>query len=167
MNTSPAFGLRRRIIRRLAVVGAALLPAGATATAFDQPAHAAACATNAHVYVTNLYPWAIHYETTPPDAPIPTYYRPATGYVQLRVGGNGLRGGSAPSWGVESSVNGAFNDRFGFGGRVAGGNCVANETTVSLARRTVPGEVWTLSAYYFTGISARLIDQPHFHIVWY
>jgi hypothetical protein len=24
-----------------------------------------------------------------------------------------------------------------------------------------------LSAYYFTGNSVRLIDQPHFRIVWY
>jgi hypothetical protein len=96
MNNSPAGGVRRRVFRRLAVIGAALLAALATATA-DQPAQAAACATNAHVYVTNLYPWAIHYETTPADAPIPTYYRPATSYVQFRVGGNGLRGGSYPS----------------------------------------------------------------------
>jgi hypothetical protein len=167
MNNSSANGFRRRVLRRFAVIGAVLLPAGATAVAADQPAQAAQCVTNAHVYVTNLYPWAIHYETTPADAPIPTYYRPATSYVQLRVGGNGLKGGSYPSWGVESYVNEAFKDRFGFSGRVAGDNCVANETTVSLSKRTVPGEVWNVSAYYFTGNSVRLIDQPHFRIVWY
>ena len=87
MNNSSANGFlfRRRVLRRLArdrslalFAALALQPSPA-----DQPAQAAGSATNAHVYVTNLYPWAIHYETTPADAPIPTYYRPATSYVQL------------------------------------------------------------------------------------
>ena len=62
-------------------------------------------------------------------------------------------------------MNGVFAGAFGFSGRVAGSNCVANETTISVFERTVPGEVWTVTAYYFTGNSLRIVNQPHFRFI--
>ena len=74
---------------------------------------------------------------------------------------NGLRSYTSPAWTVESNVSGSFV----FNGRVAGGNCVANETTVGLARHTVAGEVWTVRASYITGNSGRFIQhQAHFRV---
>ena len=49
MNRSSADRLRRRVFRRVAVIVAGLLPAGAIAVAAGQPAQSAQCATNAHV----------------------------------------------------------------------------------------------------------------------
>ena len=38
-------------------------------------------------------------------------------------------------------------------------------TTVSLARQTVPGEVWTVRASYLTGNSGQFIqNQAHFRV---
>jgi hypothetical protein len=82
-------------------------------------------------------------------------------WTSLRVGGNGLRSYTSAFWNVESNVSG----RFTFNSSVAGGNCVANETYVNLARHTVGGEVWTVRANYLTGNSGQFIqNQAHFRI---
>ena len=103
MNRSSADRLRRRVFRRVAVIVAGLLPAGAIAVAAGQPAQAAQCATNAHVYLTNVSPWAIRYEDQPTNGGFNDYYRPTGQPVSLRVGGNGLKVATGVSWRVESN----------------------------------------------------------------
>ena len=54
---------------------------------------------------------------------------------------------------------------FGFAGRSAGSNCVANQTWVTIPAQTAPGEVWTVSATYQGGNSDRFVqNQAHFRI---
>jgi hypothetical protein len=157
------------VLGRVAVVAAALLPAGAIAVSAAQPAQAAGCATNAHVYLTNLYPWAIRYEDQPANAGFNDYYRPAGQPVSLRVGGNGLKVATGVSWRVESNIGaGAFpGTLLRFLSRPAGTNCVANETFVNLPAGR-PGEVWTVYANYLTGNSGRFIqEQEHFRLIFY
>ena len=169
MNRSPADRLRRRVFRRVAVTVAALLPAAAIAVAAGQPAQAAQCATTAHVYLTNVNPWAIRYEDQPTNGGFNDYYRPAGQPVSLRVGGNGLKVATGVSWRVESNFGaGSFpGTLLRFLSRQAGSNCVANETFVNLPVGR-PGEVWTVYASYLTGNSGRFIqEQEHFRLIFY
>ena len=54
---------------------------------------------------------------------------------------------------------------FGFAGRPAGSNCVANQTWVTVPAQTAPGEVWTVSATYQGGNSDRFVqNQAHFRV---
>ena len=72
MTRSSTNGLRRRVFRGLALIGAALLPAGAISVAAGLPAEAARCVTTGHVYLTNTYPWAITTRTSPSTGRRPT-----------------------------------------------------------------------------------------------
>jgi hypothetical protein len=148
------------VLRKLAVAAAVLAPAGAVAGHTAQPAQAATCATIAQVYLTSVSPWSIRYEVdaVPDDT---DNYTLIAGVPSFRVGGNGLRPGSVPSWNVQSNFGGSFQ----FSGGPAGGNCVANERFVSPGRAGQPGEVWRVSANYDAGNSGQGIrDQAHFQI---
>jgi hypothetical protein len=169
MNCSSADRPRRRVLRRIGVIAAALVPAGAITVAAAQPTQAAQCATNAHVYLTNVSPWAIRFEDQPSDGGFNDYYRPAGQPVSLRVGGNGLKVATGISWRVESNIGaGSFpGTLLRFVSRQAGTNCVANETFVNLPAGR-PGEVWSVFASYLTGNSGRFIqEQQHFRLTFY
>jgi hypothetical protein len=153
---------RPRLAGLLAAACSAVLVAGGISVATAEPALAASCNTNGHVYLTSKYPWSIRYETDPIDRPTDDY-QDFGGYgfsVYLKLGGNGLSPYSVPSWDVRSSNGGAFTL---FGNR-AGGNCVANERNFFPAAGN-PGDVWTVTANYNTGNSGQLIrNQSHFRI---
>jgi hypothetical protein len=157
------------VLSRIGVIAAALVPAGAITVAAAQPAQAAQCATNAHVYLTNVSPWAIRFEDQPADGGFNDYYRPAGQPVSLRVGGNGLKVATGISWRVESNIGaGSFpGTLLRFVSRQAGTNCVANETFVNLPAGR-PGEVWSVFASYLTGNSGRFIqEQQHFRLTFH
>lgn len=157
--TSTSTPRRRRVRRRLAILAAALLPAGVvTATAADT-ASAAGCATNGHVYLTNYNPRSYRFEDQPIEAGFDNYTFTSGSAPVYVVGGNGLRPGSAPIWNVTSN----FGRSFGFSGRAAGSNCVANETVISLPVTTFPGEVWEVRVTYLAGNTGRVVqNQAHF-----
>jgi hypothetical protein len=111
--------------------------------------------------VTSLSPWSIRYEDQPIAGGSDQYQLVASNATSFRVGGNGLRPGSTPSFAVQSS-NGNY---FQFNGRSAGSNCVANETNAYVPLRTQPGEVWTVTANYDAGNSGRAVrGQSHFQV---
>jgi len=146
---------------RLAVAAALLIPLGAVAVGTALPAQAAGCQTIGHVYQTGMYPISVRTEEQPVTGGTDDYQLFASDVTSFKVGGNGLRSGTAPTWTVDSNVSGSFV----FTGRVTGSNCVANETFVNLARHTVPGEVWTVRANYVTGNSGRFIqNQAHYRV---
>ena len=161
MQDTRTSGRWRRVVKRVAAVAAVLVPLAVVSVVTAGPAQAAACRTNAHVYLTSVYPSSYRFENQPVDGGTDDYQMFAGDLTSLQVGGNGLRSYTSPAWRVESNVSGSFV----FNGRVAGSNCVANETTVSLARHTVAGEVWTVRANYLTGNSGQFIqNQAHFRI---
>jgi hypothetical protein len=161
MQHTRAPGRWRRSVKRLAALAAVLVPLGAVSVVVAQPAQAAVCNTNAHVYLTSVYPYSYRFEDQPVDGGTDDYQMFAGDFTSFRVGGNGLRPYTSAFWTVESNVSGQFI----FNSRVAGGNCVANETYVNLPRHTVGGEVWTVRANYLTGNSGRFVqNQAHFRI---
>jgi hypothetical protein len=149
------------LFRRAAVAAAALIPAAAISVAAGQPAAAAGCSTNGHVYLTSPSPSSFRFEGQPAQGGFDNYTLPSGGPVSFRVGGNGLRPGTTPYWTINSSVTGQYV----FFGRAAGGNCVANEAFVTIPRSPVPGEVWTVTTNYDTGNSGQAIrNQNHYQI---
>jgi hypothetical protein len=152
---------RRSIVRAVLAVAAAVPAAGAVSIAAAQPAQAAECATQGHVYVTSVSPWSIRYESQPLDGGTDDYQMFAASATTFRVGGNGLQRYTTPTWTVVSSTGATFS----FAGRSAGSNCVANEAWVTVPAPTVPGEVWTVSATYQGGNSDRFVqNQAHFRV---
>ena len=161
MQQTRTSGRWRRSVRRLAAVAAVLVPVAAVSVVGAESAQATGCRTNGHVYLASVYPTSVRTEDQPVDGGTDDYQMFTGDWTSFRVGGNGLRSYTSPAWTVESNVSGSFV----FNGRVAGSNCVANETTVGLARHTVAGEVWTVRANYLTGNSGRFIqNQAHFRI---
>lgn len=161
MQHTRASGRWRRALKRFAAVAAVLVPLGVVSVVVAEPAQATVCRTNAHVYLTSVYPSSLRFENQRVDGGTDDYQMFAGDWTSLRVGGNGLRPYTSAFWNVESNVSG----RFTFNSGVAGGNCVANETYVNLARHTVGGEVWTVRANYLTGNSGQFIqNQAHFRI---
>jgi hypothetical protein len=137
--------LSKRGILRVAVGAAgSLAAAGAVSVGTALPAQASECATQGHVYVTSVSPWSIRYESQPLNGGTDDYQMFAASATTFRVGGNGLQRYTTPTWTVSSSTGAQFS----FAGRAAGGNCVANETWVTVPARTQSGEVWTVSATY-------------------
>ena len=154
-------GRRRRVVSGFAALAAVLIPLGVVSVGTADSAMAAVCRTNGQVYVTSVSPWSVRTEDQPVDGGTDDYQMFAGGSTSFTVGGNGLKPYTSVAWTVESNVSGFFR----FNSRIAGGNCVANETTVSLARQTVPGEVWTVRASYLTGNSGQFIqNQAHFRV---
>jgi hypothetical protein len=161
MEHTRASGRWRRALKRFAAVAAVLVPLGVVSVVVAEPAQATVCRTNAHVYLTSVYPSSFRFENQPVDGGTDDYQMFAGYGTSLRVGGNGLRPYTSAFWNVQSNVSGSFT----FNSGVAGGNCVANETYVNLARHTVAGEVWTVRANYLTGNSGQFIqNQAHFRI---
>jgi hypothetical protein len=150
---------RRRATRRLAILAAALVPAGAITAGAAGTAAAAGCATNGHVYLTSVNPRSFRFEDQPIEAGFDNYSFTSGSAPAFQVGGNGLRPGSTPIWNVSSNLGRSF----GFSGRAAGSNCVANETVVRLPVTTQPGEVWQVRATYLAGNTGRVVqNQAHF-----
>lgn len=112
-----------------------LVPLGVVSVVVAEPAHATVCRTNAHVYLTSVYPSSFRFENQPADGRTDGYQMFAGDWTSPRVGGNGLRPYTSAFWNVESNVSG----RFTFNSGVAGGNCVANETYVDLAGPPLEG----------------------------
>jgi hypothetical protein len=151
---------KRGVLRRLAIIAAVLVPAGAVAVGTADIAGATVCRANGHVYVTSTSPRSFRFEDQPVNGGFDVVNSFTAGSAPaFTVGGNGLRPGTAPIWSVQSSTGATYT----FAGRTTGSNCVANETSVRLPVSTQPGEVWQISATYLAGNSGRLVQsQQHY-----
>ena len=161
MHYTRTSGRWRRSVKRIAAWRPCWSRWRRSRSLLRRQAQATGCRTNAQVYLTSVAPASVRTEDQPVDGGTDDYQMFAGNWTSFQVGGNGLRSYTSTAWTVESNVSGSFV----FNGRVAGSNCVANETTVGLARHTVAGEVWTVHATYLTGNSGRLIShQAHFRV---
>ncbi|GIH10805.1 hypothetical protein Rhe02_88720 [Rhizocola hellebori] len=126
------------------------------------PASAATCATNGHVYY-NPYPLYIKYEFDPVDGTPYEFFKgpfPSGSTFHVRLGGNGLKPGTALIWRLYDKDGVNFRN-FGIFVR---SNCVAQEQTFEISAE--PGTIVTFKANYDAGnTGAQIRDQNHFRIV--
>lgn len=155
--------------RRLALV-LAVGASGVASAAVAQPAQAATCVTAGSVSVGASAGGDINrrFETEPLNSPYfarPGVFRivdPEPLKYSVRLGGNGLKPGSRPTWDVYTG-----NDQFigTLSGHQVGGNCVADEVTYSLLGYV--GDVYKVKANYDAGNSGATIRSQNFFFVTY
>ncbi|GIH10806.1 hypothetical protein Rhe02_88730 [Rhizocola hellebori] len=139
----------------------AVLVGGVASGVAAQPA-LAACATDGHVYLTSPGPFAYRFETDPVDN-FPTLIAVPFVPMQnvsllLKVGGNGIKPGTTPTWNVYRPDNTFVKT---IRANKAGSNCVANEREQELGQEFEG--LFIFKASYDAGNSGRAVrGQNHF-----
>jgi hypothetical protein len=153
-----------KIARRGLLVSAlALSMLGVTSVATSNPALAATCATAASVSTGR---GDFRFETQPLNSPYFQYQAvfrivdPDPLKANFKLGGNGLKPGSRPTWDVYSSSDQLIGT---LSGHLTGSNCVAPEITYPLLGRH--GDVYKIKANYDAGNSGAQIRSQNFFVV--